>query len=160
MPGGTSPYNPREQPFTFQQMNADRKCGSWLSILPIIVAFILLFVVFRGLDFRVLTQTFAQMRVWCFVSAVALYGLLFLPAAWRWHLVLRSSDAAVSFGATLRASLIGHFFYTTFFGVIGGDSAKAVLYADRFGFSPASILATAPLDRLLGSIGAILFALL
>jgi uncharacterized membrane protein YbhN (UPF0104 family) len=141
-------------------MKFDCRRRVWLRVVPFVVAPILLWFAFRGLKFGQFVQTFGRMRPGWFFSAVALYGLLFLPAAWRWHLVLKLSQKAVSFGATLRSSLIGHFFYTTFFGVVGGDSAKAILYANRFGFSRTAILATAPLDRLLGFGGSLIFALL
>jgi uncharacterized membrane protein YbhN (UPF0104 family) len=95
-----------------------------------------------------------------FIGAVALYGALFLPAARRWHIVLRLTGQAVHPGAATRLSLIGHFFYTVLFGVFGGDSAKSAIYARWYRFSLAEILATAPLDRLLGFAGLVVFGVI
>jgi len=94
---------------------------------------------------------------WVLVATV-LYGLLFLPAAWRWHLALRLSRSEVNFGVTARVSLIGHFFYTIFFGAAGGDVAKCMLYSRWYRKPLPEALVAASLDRLLGFGGLLLFA--
>src|SRR5438105_3028640 len=139
-------------------MNCGDQRRYWWRIVPLLITTLLLWLVLRGIHFNALASTFRRMNGFAFAGAVILYGLLFLPAAWRWHLVLRLGRQATTFAATFRASLIGHFFYTVFFGVVGGDSAKAVLYARWHRFRPEKILATAPLDRLLGLAGSLLFA--
>jgi hypothetical protein len=83
-----------------------------------------------------------------------------VPAAWRWHLALRLSEGAVNFAASLRLSLIGHFFYTILFGAAGGDTAKSLLYSRRYERPLPQILAASSLDRLLGLGGLISFAAL
>ena len=138
-------------------MNLDRKLAAWTRLVPVLVAAVLLCVVLRGLPQDALLQVLGRLRIGWLIAALILYGAIFVPAAWRWHLVLRLAHAAVGFGQTLKTSLIGHFFYTICFGVVGGDSAKAVIYAQRFGFSSAAVLATAPPDRLLGFVGSAIF---
>ena len=134
-----------------------KKRTIFARLLPILVTAGLLWAVFRGLKFGLLAETFWNMElVWC-VAALALYGLLFVPAAWRWHLVLQLTGKAASFGTTLRVSLIGHFFYTVLFGVIGGDAAKGIIYARWRGFRPEEVVATTPLDRFLGLGGSLVF---
>jgi glycosyltransferase 2 family protein len=132
----------------------------WGRIGCVLVTAIALWLVMRKLRLELLLSTFKTMHWGWFAGSVALYGALFVPAAARWHLILRLSRVAMNKFTTLRVTLIGHFFYTVFFGSVGGDSAKAVLYARRYGFPIPSILATAPLDRLLGSVGMIAFTLL
>jgi rSAM/selenodomain-associated transferase 2 len=61
-------------------------------------------------------------------------------------------------GATARLTLIGHFFYTILFGAIGGDTAKSALYARWYRVPFPEVLAAAPLDRLLGFAGLLIFA--
>src|SRR5437588_4407635 len=139
-------------------MNCGGQRRYWWRIVPFLITGLLLWLVLRGIHFNALASTFRQMNGFAFAAALVLYGVLFVPAAWRWHLVLRLGRQARTFASTLRASLIGHFFYTVFFGVVGGDSAKAVLYARWHRFRPEEILATAPLDRLLGFGGSLLFA--
>jgi hypothetical protein len=104
------------------------------------------------------------MRIEWFIGAVILYGLMFLPAALRWHLALRMNDSVVDAGATIRFSIIGHFFYLLLFGGAGGDTAKAAVYSRRYGLPLPKILAAVSLDRLMGSgalvvVSAIAFAI-
>jgi hypothetical protein len=54
-------------------------------------------------------------------------------------------------------SLIGHFFYTVLFGAIGGDAAKSAVYARWNRMPLPEVLATTPLDRLLGFAGLLTF---
>src|SRR5712671_3948014 len=135
-----------------------KKWAPWVRLLPIMITALLLCMVFWKVDFGLLIATFRRIHVVWLVAAVALYGALFLPAAWRWHLVLKRGGKAKNFGTTLRFSLIGHFFYTILFGVLGGDSAKAVVYARWHRLPAEEILATTPLDRFLGLIGSLVFA--
>jgi hypothetical protein len=122
-----------------------------------------LFLVFRRIPARTLLETIRAMRVRWFIGALALYGIMFLPAACRWHLALRMNDSVVNPPATLRFSIIGHFFYLLLFGGAGGDTAKAAVYARRYDLPLPKILASVSLDRLMGSgalivISAIAFA--
>jgi rSAM/selenodomain-associated transferase 2 len=117
-----------------------------------------LFLVFRRLSLHALAEAFHELRPGWFVAAVLAYGLVFLPAAWRWHLALRMTGVAVHPGATARLTLIGHFFYTILFGAIGGDTAKSALYARWYRVPFPQVLAAAPLDRFLGFAGLLIFA--
>src|SRR5438128_362206 len=94
----------------------------------LVVAAIAIFLVVRRIHATALAETFRSAKPGWFLAAFLLYGFLFLPAAWRWHLALRLSESAVNFAASLRLSLIGHFFYTILFGAAGGDAAKSLLY--------------------------------
>ena len=104
-----------------------------------------------------LMHTLRNCRFGWLLAAISVYGAAFLPAAWRWHLMLRLPGTVVHFTATFVLSLIGHFFYTVFFGVAGGDLAKSGFHAKWYRFSVPEILAAAPLDRLLGFGGLIVF---
>jgi rSAM/selenodomain-associated transferase 2 len=117
-----------------------------------------LYLVFRRLNLDTLAETFRGMQWGWFVGAVALYGALFIPAAWRWHIVLRLTGQPVHPAAATRLTLIGHFFYTALLGVFGGDTAKSVVYARWYRLPLAQVLAAAPLDRLLGFFGLLLFS--
>jgi uncharacterized membrane protein YbhN (UPF0104 family) len=123
-----------------------------------------LFLVFRRIPVATLLDTLRAIHVGWFIGAVAIYGIMFLPAARRWHLALRVNDSVVNPSATVRFSIIGHFFYLMLFGAAGGDAAKAAVYARRFGFPIPKILAAVSLDRLMGSgalivVAAIAFAI-
>jgi hypothetical protein len=127
----------------------------WVSnkwrLVSLAVAAAALFLVFRRIPFHTLMGTIRAMHVRWFVGALVLYGMMFLPAAWRWHLALRVNDSVVHAPATIRFSTIGHFFYLLLFGGAGGDTAKAAVYARRYGLPLPKILASVSLDRLMGS---------
>jgi uncharacterized membrane protein YbhN (UPF0104 family) len=116
-----------------------------------------LFLVLHRVDPREMLAVLRTMRPGWFVAAIALYGFLFVPAAWRWHLALRLAGNAVSFAITLRVALIGHFFYTILFGAVGGDTARSALYARQQKLPMTEILAASSLDRLMGCAGLIGF---
>ena len=89
---------------------------------------------------------------------------VFCPLPGSWHLALRMNDSVVNPSATIRFSIIGHFFYLLLFGGAGGDAAKATMYARRHGLPLPKILAAVSLDRLMGSgalvvVAAIAFAI-
>jgi len=113
--------------------------------------------VFSKINLHELAQTLRSARASWLAASIAVYGLVLLPSSWRWHLALQSTRCAVHGWATLRMTLIGHLFYTLFFGVAGGDAAKSVMYSRWYHKSMPEVLAAAPLDRLLGLGGLILF---
>jgi len=124
----------------------------WLCVFVTAVA---IYLVFRRIPAAALLETIRGMRVGWFIAAVLLYGVMFLPAAWRWHLALRVNDCVVNKSATVRFTIIGHFFYLLLFGGAGGDAAKATVYGRRHGLAVSKTLASVSLDRLMGS-GALL----
>src|SRR5207302_5105052 len=116
----------------------------WMRFLCVAVACIGLTVVLRHLNFHELVTALARANyLWYFASALA-YGFVFLPAAWRWHLALRAAGCEISWATSLKFTLIGHFLYAVFFGAVGGDTGKSVLYARWRGFPIPSVLAAAP----------------
>lgn len=134
----------------------------WVSnkwrLLCLLITAAALFLVFRKIPPDALLKTIRGMRVGWFIGALSLYGLMFLPGARRWQFALRVNDIAVSPGATVKFSVIGHFFYLLLFGGAGGDTAKAAIYARRYKFPMPKTLASVSLDRLMGSGAVVLIA--
>src|SRR5205823_1347555 len=87
----------------------------WGRVLCAGVTVVALGFVLHRLDLKELTRALRVMHWGCFAGALVLFGLVFLPAAGRWRLVLRLMGRAVSFSVIARVSLIGHFFYTVMF---------------------------------------------
>src|SRR5437870_8743115 len=110
-------------------MDSLKKPWLWLRVAGTILAVTAIGLLLRRVQPGALAATLRTTRPGWALAAVALNGLLFVPAAWRWHLALRLNRCAVNFGVSLRLSLIGHFFYTIFFGAAGGDVTKSVLYS-------------------------------
>ena len=141
-------------------MMVSRQKWIWLGRLGCLcLSAIVLWLIFERIHLSILVRTLGALHPGWFLAAVLLYGMLFIPAAARWHLVLKLAGAAMGPMVTLRYTLIGHFFYTILFGPIGGDSAKVALYSRRFRIPFARMLATAPLDRLFGWASSLVFAL-
>jgi uncharacterized membrane protein YbhN (UPF0104 family) len=132
----------------------------WIELGTLVIAGTALLFVFRRVDLKELGHTLRDAHIGWLIASIVSYGIVFPPSAWRWHLMLRLTGNAVHFGATSAMTLIGHFFYTVFFGVAGGDFAKSALYAKWYQLPLSEILAAAPLDRLLGFGGLFLFALI
>ena len=129
-----------------------------VRVACVIVAAVSMFFVIRRIQPQALSQTFHHMHAAWFVAASILYGLLFVPASIRWHIALRLSGSAIDLATSFRLSLIGHFFYTILFGAAGGDVAKSAVYARQHRLMLPEILAASSLDRLLGSVGLLLFS--
>ena len=125
----------------------------WTRIAIIAATVAALGLVFHRLKVAALLEAFRTMHWGWFTAALLVYGTAFLFATWRWHLVLRLTNTSVHPGASARLTLIGHFFYNVLFGAVGGDTAKSALYARWFGWRLPIILATVPIDRLLGLSG-------
>lgn len=138
--------------------------SKWFSakfgILCLVVTGTSLFLVLHHVHVHALLNTLRAMRIGWFLAAIALYGFIFIPAAWRWHLALRLNHEAAQFPTAARFTIIGHFSYLVLFGAAGGDAAKATLYARKHQLSLPKILAATSLDRLMGSGGLFLFAVL
>ena len=129
-------------------------------LVCVVVTLAALFLVFRRNPPAKILDTIRAMHVGWFIGAVVLYGIMFLPAAWRWHLALRMNDGFVNWPATGRFTIIGHFAYLILFGGAGGDAAKAAVYARRYRLPLPKILASVWLDRLMGSGALIVIALI
>src|SRR4051812_23528868 len=80
------------------------------KLLCVVVTITALYFIFHHIPAATLLETIRGMKVGWFIGAVLVYGILFLPAAWRWHLALRMNDSVVDAPATIRYSIIGHFF--------------------------------------------------
>ncbi|HPU56147.1 MAG TPA: lysylphosphatidylglycerol synthase domain-containing protein, partial [Verrucomicrobiota bacterium] len=110
-------------------MQSSKRAMARVRVACVLVAVAALCIVLRRIGLDRLQDAFQSMRVGWFLAAVMLYGLLFLPAALRWHIALDLTGNAVSVGTSVRLSIIGHFLYIILFGAAGGDTAKSALYA-------------------------------
>lgn len=124
------------------------------------VTLVALFLVLWKIPPATLLQTIRGMHVGWFLAAIVLYGLMFLPAAARWRIALHVNDSVIHWPATLRFTIIGHFFYLVFFGGTGGDVAKAAVYARRYNLPLPGIFSSVWLDRLMGSGAWLVFSII
>jgi rSAM/selenodomain-associated transferase 2 len=132
---------------------------SWPRLAGVAVTVGLFIVVFQRIDRAVFWQTLGHIHFPWLILALLTYGLALGLGALRWHLALSLTERAVHVGASGRLLFIGHFFFILLFGAAGGDVAKSILYARWFGYEFPEVFAAVPLDRGLGSVGAVFLAL-
>lgn len=109
-----------------------------------------------------LDEIFASIRaanVWLLVLAFSLHLLGFTISAFRWRMLLRTrgSDASIPF--LIESYIVGMFFNNFLPSTIGGDVYRAY-DSWRLGQSKSSALAVVFVDRFLGLLALMLFALL
>ena len=109
--------------------------------------------IYQQLDSAVFLGALRRLHPGWLAAAFGLYGVLLLAAVGRWHLAMRLTDSVVHFTASIRATLIGHFFSIALFNVGIGDLAKSLLYARWYQFRFPVLFAGAKLDRIMGFLG-------
>jgi rSAM/selenodomain-associated transferase 2 len=118
-----------------------------------------LWLVFRRLDMAALGATLSTTHWGWYLGGHALFATGLLTAAVRWHLMLRlNHEAVVHGGASVRMVFISQFFNTVFGGPSAGDVPKTALYSRWFGVPAADVLAASVLDRMVSSVGGVVFA--
>jgi rSAM/selenodomain-associated transferase 2 len=96
-----------------------------------------------------LWKTLRGANLTVFLAGFAVYGLTLVCASARWHLFLRMTGCASHFGATARATLVGHFFFSFFLGAAGADTARTTLYARWFRQPLPRVLLAVTLERII-----------
>src|SRR3954462_5992437 len=132
---------------------------SWRHLAGLVITAGLLWFVFRKIPFSSFWGTLKGTSPLWFLIAFSTYGVSLFFGACRWHLALHLTHRALHLLASYRVFLVGHFLYCVLFGAVGGDFAKSAVYARWFRFGLPEVVAAAPLDRVLGFGGTILYGL-
>src|SRR4029453_8644469 len=117
-----------------------KKFHVWPRLAALAVSIGFLWLVVRQLDLPALGRSLLHLRIAWLLWGILVFGVVLMLAAWRWHFMLRLTGCTVHPQATLRATIIGHFFNTLLFGVTGGDIAKSVLYSRWYGHLMTEVL--------------------
>lgn len=126
------------------------RSGGGRRVLAFVITIVALVLVFRRIDLPALARELRAARFDAALAAIVTYGLGCSLAAWRWHLMLGLSNAAITPAATWCGFMQGHFFNLLFFGPAGGDVAKTAVYTRWHRLPFLQVLPSCPLDRLLG----------
>ena len=137
-----------------------RKNGWGTRLAGLLVTALLLGFIFRQVDLHALATSLRRLNPVWFGFGFAAYGAALALGGVRSHFALRLTDRAVHLGASCRSFLVGHFFFVTLFGAVGGDLAKSAVYGRWYRFALPELLAAASLDRILGLAGTTLLAAL
>ena len=132
----------------------------WTCAAAIFVSAALLTLSLRRLEWTAFWSALQGANPLGLLLALGIFGASLFFASWRWHLMLRIGGNVVHPGASVRSALIGHCAHTFLFGAVGGDVAKAWIYARWHQLKGVEVLGAAPLDRLTALTGAIAFGLL
>ena len=133
-----------------------RRWWSWQRIACLGITAAILTFIFRKIDAQALRDALVRVQFGWFAAAFSAYGIALLLGGLRWHITLQAIRCVVHVAASVRLTCIGHFFFLIFFGAAAGDIAKSALYARWYRFGVPELAASAPIDRALGAVAALL----
>lgn len=130
-----------------------------LNVLKVLVSAGLIWWILRGTNLGEIATAVRGANVFLLLLAFSLHLIGFIISAYRWRLLLRTrgSDASIPF--LLESYIVGVFFNNFLPSTIGGDVYRAY-DSWRLGQSKSSALAVVFVDRFLGLLALMLFALL
>jgi hypothetical protein len=117
--------------------------------LKIIVTVVLIYIVFKTIDFNELKQLFLTSNLFFILLALIAYFASQVVSSWRLLSFLKSIGIDVSFWFNFKLYLLG-LFYNVYGGVVGGDGYKIYLLRKRFQKPTKKIILAILLDRVSG----------
>jgi glycosyltransferase 2 family protein len=129
------------------------------NILKIVISGGLIYWILRGTNLSEIFTAVRTANVGLLLLALSLHLLGFTISAYRWRILLRTrgSDSSILF--LIESYIVGMFFNNFLPSTIGGDSYRAY-DAHRLGQTKSSAVAVVFVDRLLGLVAMMMFALL
>ncbi|MCP5095929.1 MAG: flippase-like domain-containing protein [Chloroflexi bacterium] len=129
------------------------------NVLKIVISGGLIYWILRDTNLAEIFTAVRDANLWLLLLALSLHLLGFTISAYRWRILLRTrgSDASILF--LIESYIVGMFFNNFLPSTIGGDSYRAY-DAHRLGQSKSSAVAVVFVDRFLGLVAMMLFALL
>lgn len=129
------------------------------NLLKIVVSAVLLYLILRGTNLTEIGRAIRTANFLLLFIAFSLHLLGFTISAFRWRLLLRSRGSDTSIRFLIESYIIGMFFNNFLPSTIGGDVYRAY-DSHRLGQSKSSALAVVFVDRFLGLLALMIFALL
>ena len=122
-------------------------------LLAFAVSGILLYLVFRKVEIDAVVTNLRNAKLNWFLAATIAFAFQGLCASWRWHMMQKLTKASTHLFATIRL-----FFISVALAFIPGghavaDVVKSAIASKWFGVNLPRLIASAPLDRMLGIIG-------
>jgi uncharacterized membrane protein YbhN (UPF0104 family) len=128
-------------------------------ILKLVVSVALLYVLLRNASVSEIFRTLGSTNLGLFLVALGFYLLRIWIGALRWSLLLRPLEVRASPRFLFRSNLIAAFFSNFLPTIIGGDPVR-VYDSWRLGAGKAGAVSVVFLDRFLGLVALIVFAVL
>ena len=140
--------------------NVKSKRGMMIfSIARVLVSGFLIYWILRNTQLSEIFEAGRKANIWLLIIAFLLHISGFVIGAYRWRLLLRTrgSDASIHF--LIKSYIVGVFFNNLLPSTIGGDAYRAY-DSYRIGQSRSGAVVVVFLDRFLGLLALIIFALL
>jgi glycosyltransferase 2 family protein len=130
-----------------------------LNLLKITISAVLIFWILRGTELMEIFIAVRRASLSLLVLAFSLHLMGFTLSAYRWRLLLRSRGTDASIRFLVESYIVGMFFNNFLPSTIGGDIYRTY-DSWRLGQSKSGALAVVFVDRFLGLLALVLFALL
>ena len=122
------------------------------TILKLALSVIIIWLVLRGIDERMLLATMREAHPGWLLWAVVWFGLSKIISAERFNILLKTENIHLAAGQNLRLYWLGMYYNLLLPGGISGDGYKIKLLMDTFGAPFKRLFAVTLLDRLGGVI--------
>ncbi len=129
-----------------------------LTAIKGFISIILIYWILRDTNLRAILAAISSASPILVVLAASLHGIGFMLSAYRWRLLLRAQGIDASILFLIKSSIVSIFFNNFLPSTIGGDAVRAY-DSWRLGRSKSSAVAVIFVDRFLGMLALMLFAL-
>lgn len=129
------------------------------NLFQVVVSGGLIYWLLRGTNLAEIFTAVRSADIWLLILAFSLHIVGYIMSAFRWRLLLRTRGAEASIPYLLESYVVGVFFNNFLPSTIGGDIYRAY-DSYRLGHSRSNAVAIVFVDRFLGLLALMLFALL
>ena len=140
-----------------EDMVGKKPMSRWLLMLTLLLAAVLLFLAFRGVNWRELIGTVQQARLGYLVLAVLVSTSSYWVRGLRWRALIRAEKPVAP--ATVFGAMMVGYLGNNFLPARAGEVIRAVLLGRSAGLSKSFVLATALTERMLDVIALVLISL-
>jgi len=125
---------------------------NWKTALKLVLSVVIIWLVLRGIDEKVLAATLRQSNLWWLLWAVAWFVFSKIISAVRFNALLATEKIHLSEKQNLRLYWLGMYYNLLLPGGISGDGYKIKLLMDAYGAPFKRLFAVTLLDRIGGAL--------
>lgn len=125
---------------------------NWKTVLKLILSVVIIWLVLRGIDEKVLAATLRQSNFWWLLWAIAWFVFSKIISAVRFNALLATEKIHLSEKQNLRLYWLGMYYNLLLPGGISGDGYKIKLLMDAYGAPFKRLFAVTLLDRVGGAL--------
>jgi len=140
-----------------RRVMGEKRTSRWPLVITLILAVVLLFLAFRGVNWRELIGTVQQARIGYLALAVLVGSSSYWVRGLRWQVLIRA-EKLVAPATVFWAMMVGYL-GNSFLPARAGEVIRAVMLGRSASLSKSFILATALTERMLDVIALVLISL-